>query len=819
MRLCGQKAFRFAMGTLPALVLAEQALAQAPFRSADYINPLVGTAPITDPEYVGKNPAPGEELYYGDVSPGASVPDPVGFLYVSPVSGFDGCCAHVRGSGYRYDDATLMGFTHHNTNTSDLNSLLFMPTTGALKIIPGSRSNPTQGYRSYKDTLQEKAAAGYYSVFLSTYGIKVELTATANCGFHRYTYTLNSQPSHVLIDLGNARPKPSDASTQIIGKRTMEGYQKLGNTTYYFHAEFNKDFSGSGTWKSGSVQAGSASASGTPIGAYADFATAAGEAVLVKVGISTAGPAQAASNLTQEIPGWDFDAVRNQAEGQWNTLLNRIVIEGGAKSDLVNFYTSAYRLGVGPSYGLVPGFGSYVDGLIFVRGRDWMNKRRQDRYDGWGRGYWGPGVGGILAMYNRNFRNFDANAAYQSVRNQAMTGGTGGAAYRQYGYIPPGSGVADYVNRSLGYAFDDYVVAQFAKIVGNTGDYDLFLARSKNYAKLYDKSVGFFRGKNGDGTWVSPFDPVEPHAEDVYREGNAWGYLWFVMQDLPGLIKLMGDTTTFISRLDAFFSTKYNPRVPLRDLTGLIGLYFHGNEQYRQIPFYYNYVGQPWKTQALVRKIMKALHRPVPAGLCGMDDRGLLTGWYVVSALGLGIMDFSTGYLEIGSPLFPKVTLNLDGAAPGTFVIEAHNVSDANMYVQSAMLNGKPLNIPRFHNSEIKSGGSLVLEMGPAPNKDWGNGKPVTGIRASGWLGPQSNPLVWRSGSIEVALPLDGAAVVGLRITDVHGRTVRYLEHAARQGGSCVFSVPVGGLSEGAYLVEGTANGKTFAKKAFVQVR
>lgn len=689
-------------------------------RPVDYVNPLIGTAPLADKEYLGGNPVPGEELYTGTVNPGAMVPDPNGYVCAGPVTGFDGGY-HVRGSGYRFEDTSIMGFTQLNGEYSDQNKLLFMPTTGPLKTAPGSRDDPSSGYRSIKDAATEKASPGYYSVSLSTYGIKVELTATANCGFQRYTFP-RAEQANVLIDLANCQSRASGAEARILDQRTIEGSQTSGKQTVYFRAVFNKDFSAAGTWKNGEVTPGSASVSGLPAGAYATFKAVDNEAILVKVGTSTRSLAEAASQLAGEVPGWDFDAVRHQTESLWSAILDRFAIDGGSEGDRTNFYTAIYRMAAGPHYSWFPG--NDAGTMILARGADWTAQKTAAVRPQWGGGYWGPGnVSGLVGLYKMGFQQFDVKGAYATLREMAMNGGkTAGELYRKYGYIPADCGVADYVNRSIGYADEDHALAELAKIVGEEADERFFRERSKNYAKLFNASEGFLCPRRADGSWVVPLDPVEPHAEDMYREGNAWNYLWFNTGDIPGLIDLLGGPGKFSQKLDTFFSANYQPKTALRDLTGVIGLYFHGNEQYRHIPYLYNYVSEPWKTQALVRKIQKVLYRPVPAGMCGMDDFGAQEGWYAASALGFGTVDRASGWYEIGSPLFPKVTIKLDGAKPGSFVIQANNVSDTNLYIQSAALNGKPLDVPQFRHGDITAGGSLVFEMGPQPNKQWGLG-------------------------------------------------------------------------------------------------
>jgi putative alpha-1,2-mannosidase len=707
------------------IVIASHTHAQR--RPVDYVNPLIGTAPITDKRYLGNNPAPGEELYSGTVNPCAMVPDPEGYLCVGPVTGFDGAY-HVRGSGYRFDDATIMGFTQMNGEYSDQNRLLFMPTTGTIKTSPGSRTDPFVGYRSARDPQSERASPGYYSVFLTTYGIKVELTSTAHCGFHRYTFPVSRQ-ANILIDLANSRPAVSNASVSVVDKHTIEGFQTGGTSTVFFRAEFNKDFSSSGTWKNSILTKESSTVSGSPIGAYVTFNTSPRETILVKVGTSTISLADAAANLQKEIPsGTGFEAIKQQSRTLWSQILDRIVVAGGSEGDRTNFYTAVYRMAAGPKYAWFPFYDA--NGMLLARGGDWVSQRvaSKERFWGWhwGGGYWGPGnVSGLVGLYKMGFHNFDVKAAYKELRNEALNGGgAAGAAYREYGYIPANSGVNDYVNRSIGLSLDDRSLSELAKLIGEDSDSEFFLKRSNSYRALYNSSLGFFAPRQKDGSWIVPLDPVEPHAEDIYREGNAWNYLWFNTADMPGLIDLLGGPHNFAARLDTFFTSTYNPRMPLRDLTGVIGLYFHGNEQYRHIPYLYDYVGQPWKTQALVRRIQRELYRPLPAGLCGMDDFGDLEGWYVTSALGYIQVDLASEYFQIGSPLFPIATIKLEGEHPGTFTIRANHVSDLNKYIQSAKLNGRPLNVPRFRQVDMVPGGSLVFEMGPTPNFNWGAEKP-----------------------------------------------------------------------------------------------
>jgi putative alpha-1,2-mannosidase len=725
------KKFFVCIGAAALLLAGTSAWSQTKrLRPVDYVDPMVGTAPTLDKNHLGNNPAPNEELYYGSVNPAAKVPDPDGTLQLGPVSGFDGCCYHVRGSGYRYDDNSIMGFTHFNAQYSRDNNLLFMPTVGKIQTYPGTLEHPFLGYRSLKDTLKEKASAGYYTVYLTTYHIKVELTATKNCGFSRYTFPASKQ-SNVLIDLGNCRPEATDASVNIIDKHTIEGYQLSGRNKIWFCAVFSKDFAGSGTWKNELVTPNSTSDNGIPLGAYATFSTTAGEEILVKVGTSKVSLQDAVNNLSQEIPGMDFNAIHAQAVAQWSKILSYITVDGGTEFDRKNFYTSMYHLTEGPAYA-----GGWQGGAFctpwtvrtLMRGWNWYNSRIDNRDNNnlgskwlWSGEFWGIGSAWApLGMYNRGFKNFDLADIYTKLRAEAMTGGGEiGNAYRKYGYVPIGV-VNNCINHSLGLAYSDHVLAEYAKVLGKADDYKFFSERSKNYRNVYNASVGFFMPRNADGTWLL-IDPYDVHAESVFREGNAWNYLFYVMGDIPGLVDLLGGPEGFAARLDTMFNKPMPATAfPLRDVTGFLNLYSHGNEVYRHIPYLYNYAGQPWKTQAVVREIQKTLYRPTPAGMCGMDDYGQQSGWFVSSAMGFYHVDNLTGDCDIGSPLFPKVTINLDGPKPGKFEIIAHNVSDKNKYIRSATLNGKQLNIPRFHHNDIIPGGSLVFEMGPQPNYNWG---------------------------------------------------------------------------------------------------
>lgn len=336
--------FTFVM-ILPFSFLLQDIQAQS-LHPSEYVNPLIGTASMTDAKYLGNNPASGEELYYGCVIPGAMAPDAL--VKLSPISGWQGCCFHVRGSGYKHSDSLILGFTHRNHEYNRFGNILFMPTVGLIRTTPVNEFNRKEDYSSFKDFKSEKASAGYYTVFLTDCGVKVELTATRNCGFHRYTFPKSNQVN-IQIDLAIAaemekwqmseingnytvklvpQPPPvQNAGIQILDNRRIAGWQLPNNSdTVFFYAEFSKPFISSGTWENDLVKANSILGNGYPIGGYVTFTTSENEEILVKVGISSYGIDDARTKLKQEIPGMDFDVTRKETGQKWDNILTKIEV-------------------------------------------------------------------------------------------------------------------------------------------------------------------------------------------------------------------------------------------------------------------------------------------------------------------------------------------------------------------------------------------------------------------------------------------------------------------------------------------------------------
>ncbi|HWS00163.1 MAG TPA: glycoside hydrolase family 92 protein, partial [Prolixibacteraceae bacterium] len=285
---------------------------------------------------------------------------------------------------------------------------------------------------------------------------------------------------------------------------------------------------------------------------------------------------------------------------------------------------------------------------------------------------------------------------------------------------------------TLEHSYDDWCLAQMAKSLNKKADYDYFMKRSFNYRNLYDSAIGFMAPKTADGKWVfneKQLDPIWSGGQggrDYYTETNAWTYTFHVQHDVPGLISLMGGNDQFVNKLDALFQEQFGGKGPkfefLRqfpDGTGLIGQYNHGNQPGFHISYLYNYAGKPWKTQRRVRDIMKIWYSDGPLGICGDEDEGELSSWYVFSAMGFYPVSPGRAVYDIGSPLFDKVSIRTGEGK--TFVIEAKDVSAKNKYIQSASLNGEPLHSPWFTHSDLARGGTLIFQMGPRPNEQWGN--------------------------------------------------------------------------------------------------
>jgi len=750
-------------------------LATSDKRPVDYANGLVGTAPLDDPKLIGNAPPPGEELYTGFTSPGAVLPH--SSTNLSPINkNLD--VAYPAGVNYPYvyPHRTMIGFSSGDSRGAG----------GGFTIMPvvGDWTVPPERSASFYDKAKEKASPGYYTAFLDDYNTKVEMTATTWTGIFRFTFPATNK-AHVILDLGRA-----GGDVEIVGDRTIRGHRTFagrgrggnnfaGSGSFYV-AEFSKPFKAFGVFKqappaqgaspgrgsmlgNSNVNPGSRTASGPYAGAYLQFATTEGEQVLIKVASGESFEA-AENRMAAEEPGWNFDAIRKEAESAWARKLNQIEVKGGTEKQRMLFYSNLLHSLASPRlvarkgekltgadgsvktaeydrYGAVPFWDTGRNQIVLLTLlepdtkvdilRSQLDMAKES-------GYMGVSFHGDHAvfMYLGDWQRglkFDWEGTYEYLRKNAMDIKGPRRNLQEYlekGWVsdfipdrnpsPPYAAGNAGVAKTLEYSWDDYCLATYAKKLGKEDDYQMFLKRAHNYQNVFDSSTGFMRGKTADGNWISPFDPGEPYYNFMMKEASGWSTLWLVPHDVKGLMNLLGGREKFVAKLDEFFTTPYNPKGICRDCTGMIGQYVQGNQPDQQTAYYYDWAGQPWKTQELARRILNEMYGSDKYGLAfpGMDDQGATSSWYVMSALGFYPVDPARPEYIIGSPIFDEATIHL-GNGKDLVIVANHN-SEKNIYIQSATLNGRPLNKPWFSHTEIVNGGKIVFYMGPTPNKTWG---------------------------------------------------------------------------------------------------
>ena len=605
----------------------------------------------------------------------------------------------------------------------------------------------------------------YYSkLLLEDYDINVEYTVSDQVSYYRFTFPENPN-SHILLG--------SNAKFSIVDETTVEGEETAGNRTYYFYAKFDKPFKSFGTWRGEDIFSDSKSAAGDntaalttvaaasnelpyaqtrwrTTGAFANYATAKDEPVEVKIAVSGVSMEDARQNMEKEIPQWNFETIKNNAKSKWEESLDLFKVEGGTEAQRIKFYTGIY-FSVG---------GERLLGRMNIK-QDDLNERAR-RYAAQSKSDLYPPTsvqGGMFqhgnivfntAAYLRGARDFDVEKAYENMKIEFLEStklpwrkGPSTVLdkfYLENGFFPalPYGGkewVAEVhpherrqsVTVTLQAAYESWCIAQMAKALGKTEDYDYFIKHAHDYQNVFNPQINFMAPKTEDGKWVTPFNTILAGGQggrDYFAELNTWIYTWYVTHDIQGLINLMGGRDQFTKKLDSLYvqqyqTSKYFFLGQFPDQTGLIGNYAHGNEFSRQIPYLYNYSGAPWKTQKQVREIMDVWYGTGPLGTCGDEDTGLMSHWYICSAMGIYADPMIPNYpiWLIGSPVFSKSTITV--GENKTFVIEAPDVSAQNKYVQSATLNGEPLNKAWFDHADILKGGKLVLNMGPRPNKQW----------------------------------------------------------------------------------------------------
>lgn len=722
------------MRTFPIILLTVCASLASAQRVTEFVNPFIGTDA------------------HGHTFPGATAP--FGMVQLSPdtrVEGWDAC------AGYHYSDTTILGFSHTHlsgTGVADYGDILITPIAGQLPSV-----SPTRGARFRHAT--ESASPGYYRVQLEDGPILAELTATRRVGVHRYTFPVDATPN-ILINLhhglGPDRVLESNiminSDHEVSGFRRSEGWAK--DQYLYFVARFSRPFSSTGIYLDDTLRGKMSYAEGKNIKASFQFSNESREPVIVNVGISAVSIEGARKNLGAEVPHWDFDRVRTEAEQSWNRELSKIEIEGGTKEQRTTFYTALYHVMIAPNvFNDVDGRYRGMDGKIHTadgyemytvfslwdtfraehplltiidqrRTLDFVKSllaKEQESHvlpvwelagnETWCMiGYHSVPV--IVDAYAKGIRGFDASKALDAMTRTAGLDHFGLREYRSDGYIS-GEKEGESVSKTLEYAYDDWCIAEFARQLHRPAEAEQFGRRSQAFRNIFDPVLGFMRPKE-NGHWVRPFDPASVTFH--YTEANPWQYSFFAPHDVNGLIELYGGREKFIGKLDSLFQTSsVLAGRQQSDITGLIGQYAQGNEPSHHVAYLYNYAGAPWKTQQTARLIMDSLYTSKPDGLCGNDDCGQMSAWYVMSALGFYQVCPGKPEYALGSPLFTSATIHLENGKQ--FTIRADENSKQNMFIQSASLNGSGLGRSYIAHDEILRGGELRLAMGSTPQMAW----------------------------------------------------------------------------------------------------
>lgn len=715
----------------------------------------------TSANYVTEvNPFIGTD-FTGNTYPGAQAP--FGMVQLSPDNGLPGW---DRISGYFYPDSTIAGFSHTHlsgTGAGDLYDISFMPVT-----LPYKEAEQPLGIHSKFSHQDEKAEAGYYSVLLKDYQIKVELTATDRCGIQRYTFP--EAQAAIFLNLRKAMnwDFTNDSYIEQIDSVTIKGYRMSDgwarDQRLYFCTRFSKPFQKM-TLDTTAVTKGGKIIGNSTIARF-DFNVKAGEQILVTTALSGVSMEGAIKNIKAEVPENDFDKYLSQTQQKWNQQLGKIEIESNDSDTKKVFYTALYHSMLAPTiYSDVDGTYYGPDKKIH-QAEGWTNYSTFSLWDTYRAShplftYTEPErvndmVKSFIAFYEQNGRlpvwnfyasetdmmigyhavpvivdaylkgigDFDAKKALEAcVATANLDHYRGIGLYKQLGYIP--YNVKDEYNnenwslsKTLEYAFDDYCIAEMANKLGENKIAEEFYKRSENYKNLYNPATSFMQPRDDKGQFIPNFkaDEYTPHI----TESNGWQYFWSVQHHVDRLITLVGGKERFTQKLDSMFT--YHPadkdELPIFS-TGMIGQYAHGNEPSHHVIYLYNKVGQPWKTQQYVAKVLHELYHNTPAGLCGNEDCGQMSAWYVFSAMGFYPVNPVSGQYEIGTPLFPKMKLHLSNGK--TFTVIAKEVSPTNIYIQSVTLNGKPYNQSYITHEQIMNGSTIEFEMGNNPGPVWYN--------------------------------------------------------------------------------------------------
>lgn len=730
-----------------------------------YVNPFIGT------EKMGHT-YPGATVPFGKVQLSPST-DSIGFYLDGKYNPrvYDYCAAY-RYEDNTITGFSHTHFS--GTGHSDLGDFLVMPTVGEVKLNPGTADNPDAGYRSRFSHQQEWAEPAYYKVLLQDYQVMAELTASNRVGFHRYTFPKTNQANIILdLNAGIYSFDEKNVwsfvrvenDTLITGFRQTSGWART--RFVYFAASFSKPIKEygfqicsnqpyNGFWRKFDQSHNFPEAAARSLKAWFRFETEDQEAVQIKFAISPVSSMGALANMKQEIPHWDFDVVRSQGRRLWAEELNKIRIEADAET-MANFYTSMYHACLAPTV--------YMDVDGQYRGLDMNNHAAQGFTNYSTFSLWDTFralhpllnliqpernrdmVLSMLAHYDQSVHKMLPVWSHQANENWCMIGYHSVAVvadaimkdikgfdykqaldacvatacnpyydglqyYMELGYVPEDKSGSS-VSKTLEYAYDDWCIAQVANKLGEKGIYDVFVKRSENWKNVYDMESGFMRPRLSDGSFLAEFDPLDTHQKG-FIEGNSWNYSLFVPHNPEGLFSLMGGKERMLAYLDSLFDfnlpDKYFEHTEDITREGIIGNYVHGNEPSHHVAYLYHFTSSPRKTQERIRQIMDTMYKPRPDGLCGNDDCGQMSAWYIFNALGFYPMAPGSDKYYFGLPIVEKAVISLPGEKQ--LSIETHHPKSGSSFVERIELNGKPVQTPYITHSEVLNGGKLDYYFG-----------------------------------------------------------------------------------------------------------
>lgn len=663
--------FRAASLMLLITITVANLQAQNTTHYTNYVNPFIGTAPLTDPKVLGYELPKGWRSWAGLVFPGSSLPNAM--VQLSPITEYG------SGAGYEYEDTVIYGFTHTNKGHWNLCNIPLLPV-----------SNPGEKFGSRFSHKRESAKPAFYQVYLDDYKVKVSLTSTLRCGYHRYEYE-NATGRQILFDLAKANGRVMGWTIEQVGDKVVQGFQNVGGEgKIYFYAVLNS-----------AIDKLDKKEEGTKNGyALLHINNDSKGPVEVKIALSFVSTANARQNLEQEIGNRSFEAIHNEGTQKWEATLSKIQVKGGTEKENQLFYSSLYRSLLWPTLRSDVN-GEYTDVKKQVIKADfnyytvpslWDTYRNKDvllelispqvtldvikslKDMGDKTGFiptffhGDHAASSITGAYLRGIDGFDVKGTYQLLlRNATVEGGTRPfiTEYIQKGYISdpdvPNPHVETKakagVSKTLEYSYDDYSLAQLAKKLGDTANYRILMARSKNYKNVFDPSTRFMRGRLENGNWITPFNPQYPYYEYMYREANAWQVSFYAPHDMKGLVALYGGPKNFEAKLDSLFTLPWNPSYIARNVETMVGQYCQGNQPDHEAPFAYYFINKPEKSQKMIDYILGNLYGIGEEGLelSGMDDAGEMSAWYVFSALGLYPFSATDPEYLVTVPLFDEV--------------------------------------------------------------------------------------------------------------------------------------------------------------------